>query len=124
MRRRTFIAAVASTTVAGALPAAASTTPPTLRLPPPTGPHRTGTTTLHLVDSTRRDPWNNAPTRELMVTIYYPASTTRGYQRAPHLSPTAAAVFGSLDAGVLHPELPSTGVDWAATRTHATSTAP
>lgn len=124
MRRRTFIAATAAGTVAGVLPAAARTAPLTLRLPSPTGPHRIGTTSLPLVDSARRDPWNNAATRELMVTIYYPASTTRGYQRAPQLTPAAAAVFGGLDAGLLHPELPSSGVDWAATLTHSYVDAP
>ncbi|WP_344179242.1 alpha/beta hydrolase [Kribbella lupini] len=124
MRRRTFLAAVASVPAVGALPAAALTAPLTLRLPSPTGPHRIGTTTLHLVDATRRDPWSNASTRELMVTIYYPASTTHGCRRAPQLSPAAAAVFGQLDAGILHPELPSTGVSWAATRTHSYADAP
>jgi dienelactone hydrolase len=79
---------------------------------------------LHLVDSTRRDPWNNAATRELMVTVNYPASNIHGYERAPQLSPAAAAVFGEVDAGLLHPELPTTGVDWAATRAHPYADAP
>ncbi|MGC4939667.1 alpha/beta hydrolase [Kribbella sp. DT2] len=117
MRRRTFIAAVASTTLAGALPASAS--PFFLRLPKPTGPHHIGTTTLHLIDTTRGDPWNAATTRELMTTLYYPAATTRGYLLAPHLTPVAAEIFAGLDADLLHPELPSTGVDWARTRTHS-----
>jgi dienelactone hydrolase len=126
MRRRTFLAAAASTAFAGGL----STTPAfaatelKLRLPAPTGPHRVGTTMLHLVDPTRSDPWNGATTRELMTTIYYPALLTRGYPLAPHLTPAAAAVFAGLDAGLLHPELPPTGIDWAATKTHSYAGAP
>ncbi|GAB2608290.1 alpha/beta hydrolase family protein [Kribbella endophytica] len=123
MRRRTFIAATASAPLAGALPASALSTF-TLRLPKPTGPHHIGTTTLHLIDTSRGDPWNAATTRELMTTLYYPAATTRGYPLAPHLTPVAAAIFAGLDAGVLHPELPSTGVDWARTRTHSYAEAP
>ncbi len=59
-----------------------------------------------------------------MTTLYYPASTTRGYPLAPHLTPVAAGIFAGLDADLLHPELPSTGVDWAATRTHSYAEAP
>ncbi|ONI72560.1 alpha/beta hydrolase [Kribbella sp. ALI-6-A] len=126
MRRRTFITATASTALLGALPThtAFAASGLVLRLPAPTGPHRVGTTTLQLTDRNRTDPWNNAPTRELMTTIYYPASTTRGYQLAPHLTPAAAAVFQGLDAGLLHPELPAAGVDWAATTTHSYAGAP
>ncbi|ADB34127.1 Platelet-activating factor acetylhydrolase plasma/intracellular isoform II [Kribbella flavida DSM 17836] len=95
-----------------------------LRLPAPTGRHQVGTTTLHLADPSRPDPWNKSATRELMTTVYYPASTVHGFAPAPHLTPAAATVFGRLDAGVLHPELPSCGVDWAATTTHAYAGAP
>ncbi|MEV6281304.1 alpha/beta hydrolase [Kribbella sp. NPDC051770] len=130
MRRRTFLAAAASTACAAGLPAtpaSALASPRTglvLNLPRPTGRYPVGTTMLHLTDSSRPDPWNAATTRELMTTIYYPALHTHGHARVPHLTPTAAAIFTGLDAGLLHPELPSSGVDWAATRTHAYADAP
>ncbi|NUS00342.1 MAG: alpha/beta hydrolase [Kribbellaceae bacterium] len=123
MRRRTFLTTVAATSIIG-IPAASATTEHTLRLPAPTGPWRVGTTTRALTDPHRSDPWNGAPTRELALTVYYPATAVRGYQRAPQLAPAAAEVFTGLDAGLLHPELPKSGVDWAATLTHSYVDAP
>jgi Platelet-activating factor acetylhydrolase, isoform II len=70
----------------------AGTQPPLgrLTLPGPTGPHRIGTVSLHLVDRSRIDPWlPSHPTRELMVQLWYPATTTTGHPRAPWLSPGA-----------------------------------
>ncbi|MFG1820755.1 hypothetical protein ACGFIF_43860 [Kribbella sp. NPDC049174] len=126
MRRRTFTIAVASSVLAGALsvPAYARRADLTLRLPAPTGPWRVGTTTRHLVDRDRSDPWNGATTRELMTTVFYPPAAVRGYPLAAHLTPAAAALFKGLDAGILHPELPTSGVDWAATMTHSYVDAP
>ncbi|MEU1377849.1 alpha/beta hydrolase [Streptomyces triculaminicus] len=95
---------------------------PTLRLPAPTGPYPIGTTELHLVDRARKDPWDPAiPVREVMVTVFYPARTVHGYPRAPQMS--AGAAREMIDP-LLHPELPKTGVDWAATLTHAHTGAP
>ncbi|MER5971564.1 alpha/beta hydrolase [Streptomyces sp. NPDC002055] len=96
-----------------------------LRLPAPTGPHRIGVTTLHLADRSRRDPWQaGIPVREVMVTVFHPARTVRGRSVAPQMAREAAEVFGEFDTAVLHPELPTSGVDWSATRTHAYSGAP
>ena len=125
MRRRTFLIATAASALTGALPLSASAaTDLTLRLPAPTGRWPVGTTTRALVDSQRRDPWNNAPIREIALTVFYPATVVRGLQRAPQLAPAAAEVFKGLDAGVLHPELPTSGVNWAATLTHSYVDAP
>src|SRR6266700_4095769 len=45
-----------------------------LTLPAPTGPLRLGTTPLHLIDTSRPDPWvPTIPFRELMIQIWYPA---------------------------------------------------
>ncbi|MEU4625798.1 hydrolase [Actinoplanes sp. NPDC023801] len=68
-------------------------------LPPPTGPARLGTVSLHLIDRTRTDPWvPSRPVREIMVQIWYPARDTRSHPVAPWLSPGAvphfAEVFG------------------------------
>ncbi|MBP2350833.1 hypothetical protein JOF29_001916 [Kribbella aluminosa] len=129
MRRRTFLTATTATaaTAASALTGiqtASAATDRTLRLPAPTGPWPVGTTTRALTDTQRSDPWNGARTREIALTVFYPAAAVRGYQRAPQLAPAAAEVFKQLDAGVLHPELPPSGVDWAATLTHSYVDAP
>ncbi|MEW2417671.1 alpha/beta fold hydrolase [Streptomyces sp. NPDC046866] len=97
---------------------------PHLRLPAPSGPHPVGARTLHLVDRSRTDPWDPAiGARELMATVLQPARPGRGFPRAPHLTPAAAAEFAVL-AHLIHPPLPATGVDWAATLTHARAGAP
>ncbi|MDA3628251.1 alpha/beta hydrolase [Saccharopolyspora sp. WRP15-2] len=95
----------------------------TLELPPPAGPHRLGTTVLHLVDRDRTDPWHGGA-RELMVTVFYPADDVRGYPLAPQLTPAAAEAFKGFDPVYLHPELPDEAVDWAATATHSHTGAP
>lgn len=104
-RRRHLLTAAAVTgalAVAAAAPAGASA-PPTARpstspagftLPEPTGPDRLGTVSLHLVDTTRTDPWvASHPPRELMVQLWYPAQSARGYAPAPWLSPGAVPHF-------------------------------
>ncbi|MEU6154556.1 alpha/beta hydrolase [Actinosynnema sp. NPDC047251] len=98
----------------------------TVRLPAPTGPHQVGVTTLHLVDRDRPDPWPDARgrARELMATVFYPAHDVRGYPVAPQMTPKAAETFGWLDVTAAHPELPKSGVDWAATKTHSHVGAP
>ncbi|QNE22825.1 hypothetical protein F1D05_08035 [Kribbella qitaiheensis] len=45
-------------------------------------------------------------------------------QPLPQLSPVAADIFKGLDAGLLHPDLPVSGVDWATTMTHSYVDAP
>lgn len=65
-----------------------------LTLPRPAGPRHIGTLSLHLIDHARQDPWTSHPSpRELMVTLWYPARSTRGFRRAPWLPPVAAAQF-------------------------------
>jgi dienelactone hydrolase len=93
------------------------------KLPAPTGPCPLGIRTLQLEDTTRRDPWDNSPTRKLVVSVFYPARTVRGYPLAHQMAPQAAGFFGTFDATVLHP-LPKQGVDWAATLTHSHVDAP
>ncbi|MGI5119928.1 alpha/beta hydrolase family protein [Marinactinospora thermotolerans] len=69
---------------------------PTVALPPATGPHPIGTTTLHLVDGDRTDLWDPDPgVREMMVTLWYPARAETG-RRAPYMSPEeSAAAIGA-----------------------------
>ncbi|WP_066947017.1 alpha/beta hydrolase family protein [Microtetraspora fusca] len=76
--------AAAPSTGPAAEPSRASTT--AFALPEPTGPHPVGTTTLHLVDGSRPDPWvPSAKERELMVTMWYPARAAGG-RRAPYMT--------------------------------------
>ena len=72
-----------------AAPALADTVP---YLPAPTGDRPVGTTTLHLEDTSRPDPWVPSTHRELMVSLYYPAVTRRG-PRARYVTPTESALM-------------------------------
>ena len=105
--------------------AASSPAPPaTLRLPPPTGPNPVGAVELYLVDRSRPDPWDpSIPVRELMVTVFYPACVVREFALVAQMLPGAAALFGEI-APLGNPQLPASGVDWAATMTHAHPSAP
>ncbi|WP_199788195.1 MULTISPECIES: alpha/beta hydrolase [unclassified Streptomyces] len=95
----------------------------TPRLPAPGGPYPVGVTTLYLVDPDRPDPWEpRIRVRELMLTVRYPARPVHGYPVARQMTEAAAAVFGQLDAAVHR--LPASGVNWAATRTHAHTDVP
>ena len=99
IRRRTAL--LAAVLLASGLPVAtavpASAVQPAsvqFTLPAPTGHHRVGTTSLHLVDTSRPDPWvPDRPVRELMIQLWYPAATTHGYPRAPWLTPAAARAY-------------------------------
>ncbi|MFB7471430.1 alpha/beta hydrolase family protein [Kitasatospora sp. NPDC056184] len=87
--------------LAGAAPAADSATTVSAahssgpRVPAPTAHRPVGTTSAHLVDSSRPDPWRaDAPTRELMVTFWYPANSARGIH-PPYVSPELSlALYG------------------------------
>jgi predicted dienelactone hydrolase len=95
--KRTLAVLTAVTGLAGVTPAPARAVEPTpiqLVLPPPTGHHRVGTVSLHLVDTSRPAPWvPSTPTRELMVQIWYPAANVHGHPRAPWVSPGVAAIL-------------------------------
>ncbi|GIH95178.1 lipase [Planobispora siamensis] len=85
-----------------------------LVLPAPTGPRPVGTVRLHLVDRGRPDPWVPAEkTRQLMVSLWYPAEKGGG-RPAPYMTDQEAAALleGQKVTGV-----PSRAVSGA--RTHA-----
>jgi len=96
-RRRILVGGAATLGMAAAACAVPSSgVGPRLRLtiPAPTGPHRIGTISLHLVDRSRRDPWLAAPrSRELMVSVWYPALDDRRCHRAPWIPPAAGERF-------------------------------
>jgi Platelet-activating factor acetylhydrolase, isoform II len=59
----------------------------TLSLPEPTGPCPVGTTSTHLTDTARPDPWAaGVSVRELMVSVWYPAAPSDG-PRARYMTP-------------------------------------
>jgi dienelactone hydrolase len=63
------------------------------RLPEPTGPYPAGTTSLHLTDTSRPDPWvPEVSARELMVSVWYPA-TPAGGTRAPYMTPAESELL-------------------------------
>jgi predicted dienelactone hydrolase len=91
-----LVVALGAAATASAQPSPGTTAPPSpqLTLPAPTGHHRIGTTTLHLVDATRPDPWVPSDrTRDLMVQLWYPAATVKGYPRAPYWPPAVAREY-------------------------------
>ncbi|NRQ37764.1 alpha/beta hydrolase [Nonomuraea sp. NN258] len=78
---------------AGAAAGATAARVPALVLTAPTGPHPVGTTSLHLVDGSRPDPWvPERAERELMVSLWYPARTAHG-RRAPYLTEREAELL-------------------------------
>jgi predicted dienelactone hydrolase len=77
-------------------PAANRSAPVRLALPEPTGPHRIGTISLHLIDAARDEPWaTGRPARELMVQLWYPAEPATGQPHAPWVSPVLARMVGT-----------------------------
>ncbi|MFI7385596.1 alpha/beta hydrolase family protein [Streptomyces sp. NPDC049813] len=68
--------------------------PQRLTIPAPSGQHSVGMVGLHLVDKSRPDPYvPGSKSRELMVTLWYPATATSGHYQAPWLSSIAGAHF-------------------------------
>jgi dienelactone hydrolase len=89
-----------------------------LSLPVPTGPHKIGTVSLHLVDEARQDPWWSIPhPRELMVSVWYPAQRAIGrWEPAPWMPSAALAYYRSNlidfiehDPGIITPPPPPGG---------------
>ncbi|WP_433243681.1 alpha/beta hydrolase family protein [Streptosporangium sp. CA-135522] len=84
-------AATAAAGASAAVPASPSPTASTAAAGPvvlsrPTGPHPVGMTSLHLVDDSRPDPWvAEEKSRELMVSLWYPARASHG-RRAPYMT--------------------------------------
>src|ERR1700756_3969807 len=61
-------------------------------LPEPTGPYPVGTTSLWLKDTSRPDPWAaGVDTRELMVSLWYPAVPSDG-PRARYMTPAESGL--------------------------------
>ncbi|MFI6655229.1 alpha/beta hydrolase family protein [Streptomyces sp. NPDC050523] len=63
-----------------------------LNMPAPTGPYSVGMVGLHLVDSSRTDPYVGGK-REVMVSLWYPATSTSGHYQAPWQPSISGAHF-------------------------------
>jgi predicted dienelactone hydrolase len=63
-----------------------------LKLPAPSGQYSVGMVGLHLVDKSRTDPYVSG-TRELMVSLWYPATATSGHYQAPWMPSISGAHF-------------------------------
>lgn len=72
--------------IARADPAPAQQESALVTLPEPTGSEPIGVVDLHLVDASRRDPYVSARTRELMVSIWYPAADPAAMPLRPWVS--------------------------------------
>jgi predicted dienelactone hydrolase len=77
----------------------------TAAVPSPTGPSQVGTRVVQMVDPLRDDPFlGNGTKRELLVRLWYPASTTEGCEPAAYTSPAVWSYFSQL-AGFPLPEV-------------------
>ncbi|MFD4656837.1 alpha/beta hydrolase [Kitasatospora sp. NPDC058444] len=107
IRRRSLLALAGLGGAAALLPSgpAQAAPPRTIDLPAPTAGRPVGTTSLHLVDHDRLDPFAPVPgPRELMVQFWYPARGTADRPRAPYTTPRVAAAIERilpLDPGTL-----------------------
>jgi dienelactone hydrolase len=90
-------------------------------LPGPTGAEQVGTTSLHLVDTGRADPWKPDRRREVMISLWYPACDADRYPRAPW---GTAGLAPSLDELAAQLGVPSGSVDWTSAKTAAHAGAP
>lgn len=127
--RRTLLALVAAGLTATAIPqtapaAQAAQTPESYRLvlPEPTGPYPIGTTELHLVDKTRKDPWGSGSPRELMASVWYPALPVGHGPRTPYAPPKAAVPLADELGSFIG--LKPGQIDCAGTPTHARTGVP
>ncbi|MBB2908842.1 putative dienelactone hydrolase [Streptosporangium becharense] len=110
-----MLALLATVPAQAASPPRTGTVPDkSLTLPAPTGSHPVGTVSLHLVDRSRPDPWvATEKTRQLMVSLWYPAAKGAG-RPAQYMTDEEAKAFLE---GQKVTDVPSEVV--SGTRTHA-----
>ncbi|GAA4205421.1 alpha/beta hydrolase [Streptosporangium oxazolinicum] len=79
MRKTAIASVLAFSALTGIGTADAAASAPAPVLPAPTGDHAVGRSVMHLIDSSRPDPWvADRKVRELMVSVWYPARKTVG----------------------------------------------
>ena len=79
--------------IARAAPGPAHPAPVVVTLPAPTGPDAVGVTDLHLVDTSRQDPYVPSRARELMISIWYTAADVAEVPVRPWLAPDLARMY-------------------------------
>ncbi|MFL6122322.1 alpha/beta hydrolase family protein [Actinophytocola sp.] len=100
MRTTALLSVTALALTLWSAPAAADAS---LALARPTGDQPVGTTSLYLKDTSRPDPWvSSVPYRELMVSLFYPTTSTHGPKKQFMTEAEAQALFA--EAGI-------TGID-------------
>lgn len=124
-RRIVAVGALSAVVIAGSVVVAAegSAEPvgqqPAVVLPAPSGPHDVGTTTLHLEDAERADPWVPDRRRELMVTVTYPARAVQNLPLAHYVSNEAVPVVVGDVAAALNLPIESQNLIGLRTAAHA-----
>jgi predicted dienelactone hydrolase len=103
------LTAAMAAAMATAVPAVASTAPIQLTFPAPAGPDQIGTVSLHLVQAGRPDPWVPGRTRELMISLTYPARHAGRYPAAPYMEEGAWESLGQSDFSLGPALVPQTG---------------
>lgn len=93
--------------------------PVTFRLPVPTARKALGTTALHLVDQSRPDPSMPSGRRELMISIWYPASVVGTAPVAKYMPARTAKEVDESWTGEFGLALPTGSFDFANTATNS-----
>lgn len=100
--------------VARAEPAPSQQASAVVTLPEPTGSEAIGVVDLHLVDPSRHDPYLPTRTRELMVSIWYPAADQAAIPLRPWVSEQVSRAYSD---GLAKVGLPITG-SWTLASSH------
>lgn len=98
--------------------------PVNFRLPAPTGRRALGTTSIHLVDQSRPDPTMPSGRRELMISLWYPASVVSSAPVAKYMPARTAVEVDDAWTGEYGLALPTGSFDFAGTVTHSRVDAP
>ncbi|TDW18771.1 hypothetical protein EV650_5367 [Kribbella kalugense] len=98
--------------------------PVKFRLPAPTGRKALGTTAIHLRDRSRPDPSMPSGQRELMISLWYPASMFGSAPIAKYMPARTAVAVDDAWTGEYGLALPTGSFDFAATETHSRVDAP
>jgi hypothetical protein len=93
--------------------------PVRFRLPEPTGRKALGTTAIHLVDRSRPDPSMPSGQRELMISLWYPASLAGTAPFAKYMPARTAKEVDAAWTGEYGLALPSGSFDFGNTETHS-----
>ncbi|TCC58128.1 hypothetical protein E0H73_27775 [Kribbella pittospori] len=98
--------------------------PVTFEVPAPTGRKALGTTAVHLIDQSRPDPSMPSGRRELMISIWYPASVVGSAPFAKYMPARTAKEVDNTWTGEYGLALPPGSFDFAGTETHSRVDAP